>query len=446
MMQFWGEEYGVLINIIFHMYIRSFIIIILLLGTSCSGKKDDGKDLVNVLTSVDYSLNVSDVLSDKIYSLDEVTEFESFDLESKHYGNVILDSFNQKKLKRVKRLKYSGGKTELPFFITPLIIGNVIYLLDVEGSLVAYNKDRKEIIWKINLGKINAYNSLKGGVNYYKGNLYVTFGSSKIFSIDSKNGNILWERKFDSLLRARPYIHNGKVYVMTLNNKLYCLSTMSGEIIWGDSFLDTLSSQFGNSGLNDRGFIMSYGNSIGDVVVFAAENGEVIWKENIGSTALGVEHFNFYDVDVMPVIFDKKLYAVSSNGKIAAFEYISGVKLWEKKLSSRKTPWVTKDLIFIVDINNNLIALSRDSGKIKWYSELDKEILPKKENKFFYGPVVINGKVFVSSNVGRLSAFDYNSGELLSHYKIPKYINHFPFIHSGKLFMVNNRSVLYEYR
>lgn len=426
---------------------RLALLFILLFISSCAKQKDNMKDTINVLTNTNNSFRIDENIANKEFSLDNVTDVLSFDSKSKHYGNVILENLNNKKIIKLKRLKYSNRKTDLPFFITPLIRNNMIYLIDIKGKIVAYDKHNKKIIWKQNLDKsVNTYNILKGGINFYEDKLYITFGSNTIFSLDPKNGNILWQKKLDSLLRSMPYIYNNKLYLLTLNNKLYCLSPKDGQIIWQKSFLDNLSSQFGNSGLNNRGVIMAYGNSSGEIIILDSNKGEVIWKENIGSINLGVEHFNFYDVDSMPIIFDKKLYAVSSNGRIAAFEYISGVKIWEQKLSARKTPWITKNLLFIIDNNNRLVAFTQNSGKIKWYVELNKEILPDREDKLFYGPVVINQKVFVSNNKGKLTAFDYNSGKLLLNYKIPKNINHFPIINDNKLYMINNKSVLYEYQ
>lgn len=432
------------------MPIRNNLIIILLLMSicsSCSKKQDKLKDTINILTETDTNLKISETIKEQNFSVNELKTIKHYNTNSKHYGNVIIKGINKKKLKKTHTKKYSNKKTDLPFFIKPLIIKDHIYLIDTNGKLVAYNKKNKKTLWKNNLeDSLDTYNSLKGGINFHKQNLYVAIGSNKIFKINKETGQTIWKKTFDSLIRSIPYIHNDKIYISALNNSLYCLSIKDGKIIWQNSFLDSLSSQFGNSGVNSRGFIISLGNSSGEIIVIDGEKGEIIWKDNIGSINVGVEHFNFYDIDSFPIIYDKKLYSVSSNGNMAAFEYISGVKLWERKLSSRKTPWVTKELVFVIDNNNNLIALSRNSGKIKWYRKLNQEIHQKKEEKFFYGPVVINGQVFVSSNVGRLVAFDYNSGEISSKYKIPKNINHFPIIENDRMYMLNNKSVLYEYK
>ena len=65
------------------------------------------------------------------------------------------------------------------------------------------------------------------------------------------------------------------------------------------------------------------------------------------------------------------------------------------------------------------------------------------EEVSFYGAQLINKHVVISNNKGRLFLFNYNDGELLKTYKIPKNINHFPRIADNKLFFVDNSSKFY---
>ena len=429
-------------------YWRNLIILTLFTAISCSKKdKIDDKDAIPILTIEQNNLEIAPNFNKEILSLENLEKTDLFDIKSSHSGNITSALFlNDRKIKKIASRSYSKSKSDLPFFVTPLIIDNIIFLLDLSGNAIAYDNSNNKVIWRKNISDgNNVFNYLKGGINYHLGKIYITNGSSDLTALDALTGQIFWQKKFPSLLRSMPYISNNMLYVTTLDNKIYSLTLDTGSIIWQNSALDNLSSQFGNSGFNHRGMLLSYGDPNGNLTLFAGETGEVLWQHNIGEQKITIEHFNFRDIDAKPVLQDKKLYAISSNGYLGAFEYLSGIKIWERKISGRKTPWVTKDLIFIIDAQNRLIALSSKNGQTKWYKSLDSEIMPKAENKLFYGATVINGQVAVSCNCGKLSLFDYNSGALIKNYKIPKNINHFPVISEDKIYFVNNKSKIYQY-
>jgi outer membrane protein assembly factor BamB len=422
--------------------ITYFYLIILLVSCNNSNK-EALKDSINVLNEDGISLKIDEYIED--FSLKKLQSFSIYNNIGDNYGNIIINNFANK-IKKSAKFKDIKVSTNLPFFISPLIIDDKIYILNHQGNIAAYNKNNKQLIWKKSLSKLtDNLNHLKGGINYYKDKLYITIGSNMLFSLNANNGQILWQKKLESLIRSKPYISQDKVYIASLDSKIYAFSYINGKLLWQHDSSEKLSSQYGNSSFIANDLIIASGNSEGSLIILDNKTGKEIWQENISSRDLLIEHFNFYDIDATPVIFDKYIYAASNDGWLTSFDYISGIKTWEKKISAYKTPWVTERLLFIIDNKNRLIAITKESGRIKWFVELDTLIKEKKEDKLFYGPVLVNGKIMVSCNCGVMSAFDYNSGELVKSYNIVKNINHFPIINNNKLYMINNKSVLYEY-
>ena len=420
-----------------------FLYLLLLLCISCSDKKYDIKDSINVFTSIDDKLEIDETIDN--FSISGLQESFIYNNIGNNYGNIITNNFTNK-LKKLDKIKYVKKGSKLPFFITPLIINKVIYIINSRGEVAAYNQHDNKLIWRVSLDQsTDKFNHLKGGIGYYKDFLYISFGSNMLFALNAQDGKILWKKKFESLLRAKPYIYNDRVYVASLDNKIYSLSYLNGKLIWQHDFADKLSSQYGHAGFSANKLIIATGDIDGNIIILDNKTGEIIWQDNIGSKDALIENFNFYDIDATPVIYNEHIYAVSTDGWLASFEYLSGIRVWEKRVSARKTPWLTKNLLFIIDNKNRLISIVRETGQIKWFVELDKLIKPKHKNKLFYGPVLVNGKIMVSCNCGLISSFNYNSGDLIKNYKIVNNVNHFPIINNDKLYMVNNNSILYEY-
>ena len=429
---------------LFHNIIKYLALhFLLLLCISCGNKDYDIKDSISVFTNIDNDIKIDQNIEN--FSLLELQNSFTYNNSGKNYGNIITNNFADK-LTRLDKIKYAKGDNKLPFFITPLIINKVIYVVNYKGEVAAYNQDNNQLIWKSSLLRSNdKFNHLKGGIAYYKDMLYITIGSNTLFCLNAKDGKISWKKKFSSLLRSKPRIYDNKVYVASLDNKIYSLHHIDGKIIWQNNFADQLSSQYGHASFLVNELIIATGDMDGNILVLDNKTGEIIWQDNIASKDVLIENFNFYDIDATPVIYGDYINVVSTDGWLASFEYLSGIRVWEKRISSRKTPWLTKDLLFIIDNKNRLISIVRETGQIKWFIKLDKLIKPKHKNKLFYGPVLVNGNIMVSCNCGIISSFSYNSGELVKNFKIPKNINHFPIINNDKLYMINNNSILYEY-
>ena len=74
--------------------------------------------------------------------------------------------------------------------------------------------------------------------------------------------------------------------------------------------------------------------------------------------------------------------------------------------------------IFVIAQDNQLIAMNRLDGRIKWVNALPNSHKAKKKN-FWSGPVMAGGKLVIAGSKGKLLVIDPQTGAEIKTVKIP---------------------------
>jgi outer membrane protein assembly factor BamB len=136
-----------------------------------------------------------------------------------------------------------------------------------------------------------------------------------------------------------------------------------------------------------------------------------LWDERVGKGA------DATGVRMAPYYADGKLYAIGSDGTIAAFDAGSGHTLWSKHLGKRHGwilhhgknsvrfaggPVVDGNLLVAGTSEGVVEAFDAGSGTERWHAEVSSEVIAP--------PAIADGIVVVRTNDGRLYGFDANDG------------------------------------
>ena len=118
-----------------------------------------------------------------------------------------------------------------------------------------------------------------------------------------------------------------------------------------------------------------------------------------------------------PYYADGKLYAIGSDGTIAALDAANGRTLWSKHLGQRRGwvlhhgknsvrfaggPAVDGSLLVAGTIQGEVQAFDAASGAERWHAQVSSEVIAP--------PAIAEGVVVVRTNDGRLYGFDANDG------------------------------------
>ncbi len=98
-------------------------------------------------------------------------------------------------------------------------------------------------------------------------------------------------------------------------------------------------------------------------------------------------------------------------------------------------PWPAGDLVFVVDINGVLMALTRKEGKVRWLTELPQA-------KRWSGPVLAGGRLWLASADGIMISVDAKNGNIMSQRDLDQPIFIAPIVASGRMFVLTDKARL----
>ncbi len=449
---------------IFMRYIKLNIATLsLIVLTSCSNMSDlwfgdDKKDALPgeriIINPQTFSNEVDQVYNKALINIPPAQNIDamkrSTGVDSTLFPNLKLAS----DYKESKKFSFHGSK-KFSSITPPILFDDKIVILETTGTLLAYDLTSGKKLWKnaelkknTNSGIINLSPEFyQGGLTFQDNVIYATSGLNKISAIDAENGASIWSKEIASPTRATPLLVNGFLFIQTLDNSTYALDSKSGNVIWTHygvksdvSTVGVFSPLFSNNIL-----IVQY--NTGEIIGLAAMTGDELWTLNTNS---GIERLTVNKIIhsvIHKIILDETmLIAYDNEGLIANFDLKTGTQLWSKDLDFVRPLWSCGELLIGINEANQLIALNKYNGKIKWQTNLTKfEDKKSKHITVWLDPLVANSKVLVVNSQGQLLEFDINTGEKILEKEVVKNVFITPIIVNERLYLVPNEGKIIEY-
>lgn len=147
--------------------------------------------------------------------------------------------------------------------------------------------------------------------------------------------------------------------------------------------------------------------------------GEFSWKRRAGLLAKA------------PVVADSSVYVVARFKHADRYDLASGERVWRYEFESQAhtTPAISDELVLFGTDSGKILALSRQTGKLRWESTAGASI--------FASPVISGNSVFFSSTDSTVYALNLHSGELQWTYRTNGRIRYTPAT-ANNLLVVSN--------
>ena len=123
----------------------------------------------------------------------------------------------------------SAGGSDAALLSSPVVAENKVFTIDVENVVSAFDSSSGKDLWDIEIEGGDEDINLSGGLSFYKGQLFVTTGFAQIYSLDSSNGNIIWENTVSAPIRSSPLIYDDKIIVITIENQVFAFNYKDGK-------------------------------------------------------------------------------------------------------------------------------------------------------------------------------------------------------------------------
>ncbi len=319
------------------------------------------------------------IYKDKIISIDYKSKINILDLNLK-----------TKKFKSLyKRKVYKNYNINFQI----IAYKDKIFISDNLGFIHCLNIDNLEILWKKNFGV-----PFKSNIKIYSNDLYLINSNSKIFSINTKNGNLNWsfETASRDLKDNKSYqiaIYNDKLIFTNDNAEIYCLDLKNNNIKWSLIFK---TSNF--------------------------ENTPLLFKSS-------------------PITIDRNGYIfVSTNhGYTYAIDIVSGIIKWSLPIYSINRFTVSEKYLFNT-WNNRFFIINKSNGKLVFNRSLIN--YSKKNNSTSFKDIIIGkNQIYIFDNNGLKVSLNRSNFNKYTKKKIAKNYDR-SIIFNNNLYINTKNSIL----
>jgi outer membrane protein assembly factor BamB len=343
-----------------------------------------------------------------------------------------------------------GASVRQRLAAAPVVADGRVFTIDTQSTVRAFDTQTGSTVWSTQFGfeRTNAGSLYGGGVAYDNGRIYATNGLGYVAALDARNGGIIWQVRPGGPLRGSPTVAADSVYVMSQDNQIYSLKTSNGATNWSNAAALEIAGVFGaGSPAFGQGTVVA-GFSSGELNAYRYENGRLVWQDQLQRTSISTSVATLSDVDASPVIDGGQVIALGQGGRMVALELTSGQRMWELNIAGIETPWVAGDWVFVVTDDARLLAVARQSGKVRWISQLPAYRNPKKKAGpiRYSGPILAGGRLILVSTEGALVNVDPQTGAVQNQTSVRAPVSLAPVVANSTLYVLDDNGRLHAFR
>ena len=313
-----------------------------------------------------------------------------------------------------------AGTTKTRRLASSPVVGNgMVYVVDTSAVVHAFDANTGARVWQ---HRIEVSGDLEdatfgGGASFANGRVYATNGVGDVVALDAATGAQVWRVKPGGPLRGAPTIAFNNVFVMTQDNQIFALNAADGSTSWQRAAASGQQGVFGVAApAAGQGTVLA-GFSSGELVAYRYENGRELWSDALARTSISTSVGTLTDVDADPIIDGGRVYALGQGGRMAAYELLTGQRIWELTLAGISTPTVAGEWVFTLTDDSRILAIQRNTGRIRWMTQLDQWRDPEdREGPIFWtGPVLASNRLWIASSRGVIKSVDVMTGVAADH-------------------------------
>jgi len=364
---------------------------------------------------------------------------------SKSYGHPALSGSPQ----RLWTASIAGSSNKQRLAASPVVSGGQLFAFDTEGTVHAFDAETGRENWRASFRpKENASSAFGGGVSVSAGVAYVTTGLGEVVALDAASGTEKWRTKPGGPLRGAPTLAFNNVFVMSQDNQIFALDPADGKPAWNAGGASTASGVFGVAApAAGQGTIVA-GYSSGELIAYRYENGRELWSDALARTSIATSVSTLTDVDADPIIDRGRVYALGQGGRMAAYELVTGQRIWELSLAGISTPAVAGEWIFTLTDDARLLCIAKGTGKVRWLDQLERYRNEEKRRDpvFWTGPVLAGGRLWIANSKGEVQSADPATGQVTPFTKLGDGVSLAPIVANQTLYILDDGGKITAWR
>lgn len=304
-------------------------------------------------------------------------------------GNLDLDKVKKKISLKIDKIIFFKNK------IAAIDLNSNIYLMDQDLKILLKKKIYKK--------KIFDKYKLKFSLIFLNNNLIVSDNLGNLNAFNSNTLDKVWSSKLSSPFMSEMKILKDNFYLINSNSKIFSINSKNGEINWSFEtsskiVKDQKSYQIVISNNN-----LIFSNDYAEIFCIDLDKKNLKWSINLEKSNFNKIPFVFNSSPFLT--HDNNLYFSSNYGYVYSIDIENGNINWFKNISSNNKIYIYDNKIFITH-NKNLSILEKNSGNFLYNNNFSS--LFKKNNSFYIQDLFI-GKTYIY--------LFFNNGKIIKIYK-----------------------------
>ncbi len=318
----------------------------------------------------------------------------------------LVDFSPSQKVEKLWSHDVGDGTELIGIRLTPAYASGRVYAASVDGNIKSLDAVNGKVVWE-NETEL----PLTAGVGLDGNTLVVASEEGDVLAFSAQDGSQMWRSKVSSEVLATPVIHQGMVIIRVQDGRVFGFDVSSGERRWAYDRSIPLLTLRGNSDPVPLDGLAFMGYDSGHLVALRVTDGMLAWEEVVSNPSGRTELERMVDVDGQIALTNSEIYAVSFQGRLAAFTANGGRKLWVKDLSSYTGVTVGPNSLFVTDVDDSVWSMDRASGGTLW--KLDS--LARRDLGL---PVRHASTIVVGDAMGYLHWIDPESGDFVARSRV----------------------------
>ena len=286
------------------------------------------------------------------------------------------------------------------YTFVPAVVGSSVYVAARDGTVLRLDDGRQ--VWKI-----QAEQSLSGGVGADDRMVVVGTAKGELFAFAAADGHLLWKARASSEIVAPPAVTSSLVIVRSGDHRLTAYESLEGKRKWVYQRPSTpLSLRVMAGPIVVEKFVFA-GFPGGKLIAVSLENGAPLWEGTVALPRGATELDRVADVTSVPVIDGRMICAAAFQGRVSCFDLGNGSLIWSRDLSSAAGIGVDSRYVYVTDDKGAVHALDKASGASLW-----------KQDKLFLrrptAPLPMRGLVVVADVQGFVHFLSRDDGSFVA--------------------------------
>ena len=281
-----------------------------------------------------------------------------------------------------------------------------IYTASETGKIYQLDKFTGKTRWKTSLDI-----PLTAGVAIDRDNVYVGAKDGAVIALSKESGAQVWSEKLKSEPVSAPSIDGDHLVIQLSNGQVYNLDTADGSVRWTyDGNVPSLTIR-GTGQAVFFGEFVAIGLANGKLAILDRTTGQLRWENKVGVAQGDTEIERIVDVDTRPSLLQDRLFAVSYQGRIVAYDLQNGRTIWAEDESSYKNLTTGFGNVYVTSDNAMITAYDQDDGEIKWVNE---DLLRRK----LTSPTPVSSYLVVADYDGFLHVISQVDGKMVARSRV----------------------------